>query len=82
MILPGQVSNTYVLLVAGLLANDTNPCGSAAKIKVVTNPGHGSVTLSQNGGFTYRPNPTSDGLNVEDSFTYEITCPNGLVSHD
>lgn len=69
-----------VYLQCRVLANDHIPCGSAATIKVTTNPGHGSVSISQNGGFTYRPNPTSDGLNREDSFSYEITCPNGLVS--
>jgi len=42
---------------------------------VVTQPAYGSVTLNSTGGFTYTPTSARD-----DSFTYEIVCPSGLVS--
>jgi len=62
----------------GILANDTIPCGSAAKVRVTSGPQFGSVLLNSNGGFRY--NPSGSTLKA-DFFQYEIECPGGLVSH-
>lgn len=61
------VSHDRPLSVAarGVLANDSGGGLTAAK---TSNPAHGSVTVSANGGFTYQPNAGYVGT---DSFTYE-----------
>ncbi len=53
----------------GVIANDTNVQG----VTLLTGPSHGTVTLNQNGTFTYVPN----GAVTSDSFTY---CANGTVA--
>lgn len=64
-------SKNTVLDVAapGVLTNDTDPEGdSLASIKV-SNPAHGSVTLNDNGSFSYTP---TTGYVGGDSFTYQV----------
>ncbi len=51
----------------GLLANDTDIEGSPLTAAVVTAPAHGTVTISANGAFVYRP---AANYNGPDSFTY------------
>lgn len=60
---PQPATGNLVVDGPGLLNNDEIPCGSAAKIRVITNPGHGKVKVNSNGGFQYIPNPTASGLN-------------------
>ncbi len=54
-----------VSAAAGVLDNDTGLRLSAARL---TNPTHGTLTFSGNGGFTYQP---AAGYVGSDSFTYE-----------
>ncbi len=55
----------------GVLANDSDPDGDAlaAEISLTTQPAHGTVTLSPNGGFWYVP---ALGYTGGDSFTYVL----------
>ena len=53
----------------GVLANDSGGIGSLTAI-LVANPSNGSLTLTNNGGFTYTPANNFTGV---DSFTYEAT---------
>ena len=57
-----------VLAAPGLLANDTDPNSDPLTAVLVSAPGHGSVTVSSNGGFTYTP---AADYNGPDSFTYK-----------
>ena len=51
----------------GVLSNDTDPDTDTLTAIKVSNPAHGSLTLNNNGSFTY----THDGSNTtSDSFTY------------
>jgi hypothetical protein len=57
---------------AGVLANDT---GSAPMTAIkVTDPSHGSLSLSSDGGFVYTP---TAGFGGSDSFTYKANNPRG-----
>ncbi|HEX2749851.1 MAG TPA: Ig-like domain-containing protein, partial [Verrucomicrobiales bacterium] len=51
----------------GVLANDTDPEGTALTAQIVTLPAHGTVTLGANGSFSYSPNNDFAGT---DTFTY------------
>lgn len=51
----------------GVLANDSDIDGDAIAATVVTAPTHGTVTLGNDGSFTYTPNP---GFSGADNFTY------------
>jgi hypothetical protein len=56
----------------GVLTNDT---GSAPMTAVkVTDPSHGSLSLSSDGGFVYTP---ATGFGGNDSFTYKANNPRG-----
>lgn len=55
---------------AGVLANDTDPEGSALTAQLVSPPAHGSLALGANGTFTYTPQSLYLG---PDSFTYRAT---------
>jgi VCBS repeat-containing protein len=51
----------------GVLGNDSDPNGDPLKAVNPTQPMHGSVTLNENGSFSYTPNSNYNG---SDSFTY------------
>jgi large repetitive protein len=51
----------------GALANDTDIDGDSLTAVLVSNPTHGTLTLSADGSFTYIPNADFNGT---DSFTY------------
>jgi hypothetical protein len=57
---------------SGVLANDSDPEGQLLTPVLLTNVGHGSVSLTPNGGFVYTPPPegTPDGAL---SFTYQVS---------
>ncbi|MCU1542490.1 MAG: hypothetical protein JWM50_355 [Microbacteriaceae bacterium] len=57
--------------VPGVLANDL---GAGLAVTSHTNPSHGSVTIDQDGSFTYTPMP---GYSGADTFTYTITDSSG-----
>ena len=57
----------------GVLANDVNIYG----VQVSAAPGHGTLTLSANGTFTYTPDSTWGSGTTQDTFGY---CGNGLTS--
>lgn len=73
--LPTGVDDAYVsasgadlnIAAPGVLANDSANGAGPLTSQVVTTPLHGTVTLSADGGFLYRPVPGYAGL---DSFTY------------
>jgi len=63
-------ANTSLTIGApGVLANDTGGNGPLTAI-LASGPSHGSLTLSNNGGFTYTPAVNFNGW---DSFTYQST---------
>ena len=53
----------------GVLANDSSAGGSLTAL-LASGPAHGSLTLTNNGGFTYTPSNNYVG---NDSFTYKAT---------
>jgi hypothetical protein len=62
----------------GLLTNDSDPGGLAGDVaSVVNGPGNGVLVLTNNGGFSYVPNPGFSGI---DAFTYQITDPQSVSS--
>ncbi len=73
---PAAVNDAYttdedvalVVAAPGVLANDTDPEGTALTAAVVAGPAHGSLTLNPNGSFTYTP---AANYNGPDSFTYK-----------
>jgi streptogramin lyase len=54
----------------GVLANDSDPEGDSLTAVKVSDPAHGSVTLSPDGSFIYTPDLNYSGA---DSFTYEAS---------
>ena len=58
---------TLTVAAPGVLNNDTDVDSSTLTAVLVTNPAHGTVTLSADGSFVYTPNADFSGL---DSFTY------------
>ena len=58
---------------AGVLANDTDAQTNSLVAIINAGPGHGSVTLNANGGFTYIP---AAGYTGADSFTYHANDGN------
>ncbi len=74
---PSAVSDAYavskdsVLAVGvanGLLANDTTPTSNSLSASLVAGAAHGTVSVSADGSFTYRP---TAGYAGSDSFTYK-----------
>src|SRR5262249_55568960 len=59
----------------GVLANDTDLNGDSLTVTANSSPGHGSVTIGSNGGFTYTP--TTGFAGPTDSFTYTISDGHG-----
>jgi len=56
-----------VVPAAGVLGNDSDAQSDPLTAVINTGPGHGTVTLAPNGGFTYTP---ATGYTGADSFTY------------
>jgi RHS repeat-associated protein/uncharacterized repeat protein (TIGR01451 family) len=75
---PTAVADTYgadedtplTVAAPGVLSNDTDPDGNPLTAAAVTNPAHGTLTLSTNGSFTYTPAAAYSG---PDSFTYRVS---------
>ena len=63
--------------VGGLLANDTDADGDTLQISGHTPPGHGQLTLQDDGSFTYTPDDDFHGV---DTFTYTITDGTGTTT--
>lgn len=59
-----------VLAANGVLANDTDINGDTLAAVIISQPAHGTVTLSANGAFVYTPNANFSG---SDSFTYQAS---------
>jgi VCBS repeat-containing protein len=57
----------------GILGNDSYPDGFGS-LAVVTPPAHGSLTLNQDGSFTYTPDPNFCG---QDSYIYRLCDTDG-----
>jgi Big-like domain-containing protein/prealbumin domain-containing protein len=66
---------TLTVPAPGLLQNDKLGSGSKLTAVTVSQPGHGTVTLSGNGSFTYTP---ASGYSGPDSFSYKAN--DGLSS--
>ncbi|EAQ98956.2 retention module-containing protein [Congregibacter litoralis] len=62
------------VLVANVLSNDTDPEGAVLRVADNGEPANGTVTVDDDGVFSYTPN---DGFSGSDSFTYTITDPDG-----
>jgi len=62
----------------GVLGNDSDPAGLAnSQVEVTTSPIHGSLILTNNGGFSYVPNSNFSGM---DFFSYRINNGGQAVS--
>jgi subtilisin family serine protease len=61
----------------GVLGNDSDIDGDALTAVLGTGPGHGTLSLNANGGFTYTP---SAGYTGPDSFTYRAS--DGVATSD
>ncbi len=61
---------TLAVSAPGLLGNDTDVDGNTLTAVLVTGPAHGTVTVSANGSFNYRP---ATNYNGADSFTYRAS---------
>jgi VCBS repeat-containing protein len=60
-------TNEDTAKTGNVLTNDTDPDGNPLTASVVTNPTHGTLSLSATGAFTYTP---ALNYNGSDSFTY------------
>ncbi len=74
--LPATVDDAYsvdedttltISTASGVLANDSDADGDDLSVTVVTEPTHGTLTLSTDGSFTYEP---ADDYYGTDTFTY------------
>lgn len=63
-----------------VLANDVDPDGSVdpTTVHIASQPGHGSVSVTQSGSVIYTPNP---GYQGSDSFTYSESDDQGATSN-
>ena len=59
---------------SGILANDILPNGETGTVSVNTGPTHGTLSLNNDGSFSYTP---ATGYAGADSFTYKVTDTNG-----
>ena len=75
---PTAIADSYSVLVnttlsvpaPGVLSNDSDVDGNAITAALVAGPTNGAVSLTNNGGFTYVPNP---GYVGSDTFTYRAS---------
>ncbi|MBL8799737.1 MAG: tandem-95 repeat protein [Planctomycetia bacterium] len=58
---------TLEILASGILSNDTDPDGDPLTAILVDGPANGTLTLNDDGSFTYTPNANFHGI---DSFSY------------
>ena len=65
-----------VAAAEGVLNGDADADGDALTVAIDTDPSRGTVTLNQDGSFTYIPDADFSG---EDSFTYTVSDGNGGV---
>ena len=64
-----MLQNTALAVAApGVLSNDTDADGNSLTAVLVSGPAYGSLTLTNNGGFSYTP---TAGFAGTDSFTYK-----------
>jgi uncharacterized repeat protein (TIGR01451 family) len=61
---------TLSVAASGVLANDTDIDGDALSAVLISGPLHGTLTLTNNGGFLYTP---ALNYNGPDSFTYQAS---------
>ncbi len=61
------MNSTLTLTAPGVLANDTDLDGDPLTAVLASSPAHGTLSLSDNGGFSYAP---TIGYTGSDSFTY------------
>ncbi|VGO12825.1 hypothetical protein PDESU_01379 [Pontiella desulfatans] len=61
------VGSKCVVTAPGVLGNDIDPDGIGIQAELVSNVGHGTLSLNADGSFTYTPDAEFDGI---DSFTY------------
>lgn len=59
-----------VVEAPGVLGNDVDTEGDQLSAQLVTDAGHGTVTLNLDGSFTYEPAP---GFTGTDSFSYKVS---------
>ena len=80
---PSAVDDTYSVdedqtlnvSAPGVLGNDVEPNGDSLTISVISDVSHGSLSLQNDGSFTYSPSPNYYG---SDGFTYQICdAPSG-----
>jgi fibronectin type 3 domain-containing protein len=80
---PEAIADTYTAAAGetlavdagrGVLANDTDPDGDDLTARLISDVSNGTLTLSDDGAFTYTPN---DGFIGEDAFTYAARDGNG-----
>ncbi|MDF0599094.1 cadherin-like domain-containing protein, partial [Psychromarinibacter halotolerans] len=65
---------SLVILLPGVLANDTDIDGDTLSSDVATGPSNGTLSLNPDGSFTYTPDADFTGT---DSFTYLVDDGNG-----
>jgi Big-like domain-containing protein/gametolysin peptidase M11 len=70
--LPGQA--LVLPAASGLLLGASGPSDDPLSASLVSSPAHGSLTLSDDGSFTYMP---TSGYFGADSFTYQAADPSG-----
>jgi VCBS repeat-containing protein len=61
----------------GVLGNDSDVDGDSLKAILVAGPTHGTLTLNDDGSFSYNP---ASNYNGSDSFTYKAKDPSGAES--
>jgi alkaline phosphatase D len=66
-----------IVITGNVLANDTVANGAPLSAVLLSQPAHGTVSLSNNGAFSYTPAPNFNGM---DTFTYKAMA-NGQSSN-
>ncbi|OYP37519.1 Ig-like domain-containing protein [Rhodopirellula sp. MGV] len=73
----GAGTELVVSAAEGVLANDSDTDSETLYANLTANPSHGTVTLNENGSFTYTPDA---GFSGTDSFTYRADDGNFATS--